>query len=75
MDRVIFTGRISVEELKEDRPREYDRLIETRTLKQNLVRPLPAPIVRGMRVFGTIALIIGLALILLIVYAEVFGYR
>ena len=75
MDTVIFTGRLTVEELKEDRPREYRELLKARKLQRNLVQPLPKPIIRGMRVFGTVALILGLTLILLIIYAELFGYR
>ena len=75
MDTVIFTGRVPIDELKQDRPREYEELLKSRKLKKNLVEPLPAPIVRGLRIFGTIALVIGLSLILLIIYAEVFGYR
>jgi hypothetical protein len=75
MDTVIFTGRVPIDELKNDRPREYSELLKSGKLKKHLVDPLPAPIVRGMRVFGAIALIIGLSLIILIVYAELFGYR
>jgi thiosulfate reductase cytochrome b subunit len=75
MDTVIFTGRMSLEELKEERPREYAEMLKSRKLKKNLVQPLPPPIVRSMRVFATVALLLGLSIILLIVYAEVFGYR
>jgi len=75
MDTVIFTGRVPIEELKEDRPQEYAELLKSRKLKKNLVAPLPPPIVRALRIFGTIALLIGLSLILLIIYAEIFGYR
>ncbi|MBN2225856.1 MAG: hypothetical protein JW763_00680 [candidate division Zixibacteria bacterium] len=75
MDTVIFTGRVPLEELKEDRPREYEELMKTREIKKHLVEPLPPVVVRGMRVFGTIALCIGLSLILLIIWAEIFGYR
>jgi len=75
MDTVIFTGRVPIDELKQDRPREYEELIKSRKLKKNLVAPLPEPIVRGLRIFGTVALLVGLCLILLIIYAEVFGYR
>lgn len=75
MDTVIFTGRMPVEELKHDRPREYRELIKSRQIRKHLVEPLPDYVVRGLRIFGTIALLIGLALILLIIYAEVFGYR
>ena len=75
MDTVIFTGRMPVEELKLERPREYAKLMKEGNLKKHLVQPLPEPIVRGMRVFGAVALTLGLTLILLIIYAEVFGYR
>ena len=75
MDPVIFTGRVSVDELREDRPREYRELMESGKLKRHLVAPLPEPIVKGLKVFGTIALLIGLSLIILIIYAEIFGYR
>ncbi len=75
MDTVIFTGRMPVEELKHDRPREYRELIRSRQIRKHLVEPLPPYVVRGLKIFGTVALFIGLALILLIIYAEVFGYR
>lgn len=75
MDTVIFTGRVPVEELKIDRPREFRQLIEERKLKKRLVEPLPPVLIKVARVFGTIALLIGLSLILLIIYAQVFGYR
>jgi len=75
MDTVIFTGRVPLEELKEDRPREYDELIKSRGFKDRLAEPLPDVMVRTAKIFGTTALIIGLSLILLIIYAEIFGYR
>ncbi len=75
MDTVIFTGRVPVEELKLDRPREYEELVKSRELRKHLVEPLPPVVVKTIRIFGTVALTIGLALILLIIYAEMFGYR
>ncbi|HQL24536.1 MAG TPA: hypothetical protein PKY95_08975, partial [candidate division Zixibacteria bacterium] len=75
MDTVIFTGRVPVEELKNDRPREYEELIQSRKIKDHLVPPLPPVMVRTAKVFGAVALTIGLILILLIIYAEIFGYR
>ena len=75
MDTVIFTGRVPVEEMKQDRPREYQELVDSRKLKKHLVEPLPPVIVKTARIFGTIALITGLILILLIIYAVIFGYR
>jgi cytochrome b subunit of formate dehydrogenase len=75
MDTVIFTGRVSVEELKEDRPREYRELMDAGELKRHLDEPPSKVAVRAARIFGTLALLVGLALIALIIYAEVFGYR
>ncbi len=75
MDTVIFTGRMTLDELKEDRPKEYAQLLKTRQLKKHLVSPMPKPAVRAMRAFGATALVIGLGIIMLIVYAELFGYR
>jgi cytochrome b subunit of formate dehydrogenase len=75
MDTVIFTGRVPLEELKQDRPLQYRELMKTREIKKHLTEPLPPLVVRGLKIFGTVALIIGLSLIFLIVYAEIFGYR
>jgi cytochrome b subunit of formate dehydrogenase len=75
MDTVIFTGRVPVEELKMDRPREYEELVESGELKKRMVSPLPEVVVRGLRIFGAIAFSIGIILILLIIYSEIFGYR
>ncbi|MFH1372864.1 MAG: hypothetical protein ABII79_03605 [bacterium] len=75
MDTVIFTGRVPIEELRQDRPREYEALVRTRQLKRYLAEPLPPVIVRTIRVLASLALLVGLALIGLIIYAEIFGYR
>ena len=75
MDTVIFTGRIPIEELKIDRPREYEEMVRSKELKKRLCEPLPEVVVKGLKVFGAMALITGLILIFLIIYAEVFGYR
>ncbi len=75
MDTVIFTGRVPLEELKQDRPREYEEMIKTREIKKHLAEPLPPVMVRGLKIFGGIALFLGISLIFLIIYAEIFGYR
>ncbi len=75
MDPVIFTGRVSLEEFKEDRPREYRRLLEAGELEQYLVEPLNPHLVKILRVFGFTALAVGLSLIVVIIGAELFGYR
>ncbi len=75
MDTVIFTGRIPVKELQQDRPREYEELMKDRKIKKHLVEPLPPVIVKIIRIFGALALTTGLIIVLLIIYAEIFGYR
>ena len=75
MDPVIFTGRMSVAEFKEDRPREYEELARTGELEKHLVDPLDPHMVRVMRIFGFTALAIGLGLILAIIWTQLFGYR
>jgi cytochrome b subunit of formate dehydrogenase len=75
MDTVIFTGRVPLEELKQDRPLEYEELVKSRELKKHLAEPLPRVVVRTAKIFGSVALFIGLSLILLILWAEIFGYR
>jgi cytochrome b subunit of formate dehydrogenase len=75
MDPVIFTGRMTVEELKYDKPGEYRALVEAGALEAQLVEPIAAPTERAARVFGLLALAIGLTLIALILYAMLFGYR
>ncbi len=73
MDPVIFTGRMTLEEFKEDRPREYAQLVEEGRLEEHMVDPLPEGFVTAMKVFGFTALTIGLGLILTIIVAVVFG--
>jgi cytochrome b subunit of formate dehydrogenase len=75
MDTVIFTGRVPLEEFKVDRPREYQEMAESGELEKRLVDPLPPIVVRGLRFFGWTALSIGLILVALIIYAEMFGYK
>ena len=75
MDTVIFTGRMSLEELEHERPDEYAALVASRELEQNLADPLPPHTVRIMRIFGWCALVIGLVLVVCIIYAMLFGYK
>ncbi len=61
MDPVIFTGVMPLERFKEERPLEYQRLVETKQLDKFLV---PAPEQSNLRaayVFGFAAVAIGLA--------------
>ncbi len=75
MDLVIFTGRVPVRELERDRPAEYEELVASGELARRLVGMPPPALVRAARIFGTIALVIGLALVVGIIYAMTVAYR
>ncbi len=75
MDIVIFTGRMSLEELKEDKPAEYEELVKSGRLESHLVEAYQPIVIRAVRFFGWTALTIGLAIVLWIIYAMVFAYR
>ena len=69
MDLVIFTGSVAVDELREERPGEYERLRRTGALDALCV---PAPghsLLRRGRIVGTLGLTLGLGLVALILYA------
>jgi cytochrome b subunit of formate dehydrogenase len=75
MDTVIFTGRMTLEELKRDKPREYEELAASGRLEDCLADPVPLALNRGAKVFGFAALAVGFTLVALIIYATVFVYR
>ncbi len=75
MDPVIFSGRVSLEELKFDKPGEYEAMVESGELENNLVKAFPDSKERGVRIFGFLALTFGLVLLSLIIYTMLFGYR
>jgi cytochrome b subunit of formate dehydrogenase len=75
MDTVVFTGRMSLEELKHDKPGEYEELAASGRLEENLAEPVPLALTRGAKIFGFTALVVGLTLVLLIIYAMLFAYR
>jgi len=69
MDVVIFTGRLSSDELRHERTAQYDRLMASGELARFAV---PAPTetqVRRAHIVGTIGLVLGLGLCALIIYA------
>jgi cytochrome b subunit of formate dehydrogenase len=75
MDMVIFTGRMGVDELKEDKPVEYDALVASGKLKDYLVDPYPPIVIRAVRLFAYSALLLGFVIVLWIIYAMLFAYR
>jgi cytochrome b subunit of formate dehydrogenase len=69
MDPVIFTGRVTLDELKHERPAEYARLEQSGELARLSVPP-PTPSTWAIgRVVGTCAVATGLILVALIVFA------
>ncbi len=75
MDVVIFTGRMPVEELKRDKPAEYDALMEKGELESQLVEAYPPIVTRTVRMFAWTALGIGFGMVVWIVYAMLFAYK
>ena len=75
MDIVIFTGRMSIEEFKEDKPGEYEALVKSGQLEKHLVEAYPPIVIRAVRAFAWTALTLGLTIVLWIIYAMLFAYR
>ncbi len=75
MDIVVFTGRMDLEELKLDKPAEYEALVKSGELQKYLVEPYPPIVIRTVRVFGWTALTIGFSIVVWIIYAMLFAYR
>ena len=74
MDVVVFTGRMTVDELKHDKPDEYAELVEKGTLEEHLVPAYQPIVIRTIRAFAWTALAMGTIIVLLIIYAMVFSY-
>jgi cytochrome b subunit of formate dehydrogenase len=69
MDPVIFTGRVTEAEMREERPDEYARLRTTGALDALRVDPPPEWLVRLGRGIAAVTVSIGLTLVALILYA------
>ena len=74
MDPVIFTGRMSVEELKHDKPKLYEQVMASGEWEQHLADPVTPGFSRLVKVFGFSALFVGFTLVLLILYAMIVAY-
>ncbi len=75
MDLVIFTGRMPVEEFREDKRAEYDDLVRSGRLEEHLVEAYPPIVLRAARTFGWAALGVGFSIVIWILYAMIFAYR
>ena len=75
MDITVFTGRMSLAELKRDKPREYEALVAAGTLEEYLVEPYPPIVLRTIRGFAWTALALGFGFVVWILFAMLFVYR
>jgi len=62
MDPVVFTGRMPLDKFKEERPLEYQRMVEEGTLEGSLSEPPTREELAWSYVFGFLSLIVGLIL-------------
>jgi cytochrome b subunit of formate dehydrogenase len=69
MDLVIFTGRVSIEELKHERPAEYERLVAENGLGKIMASPPSPGLTTVAHIIGTTAVCIGLTVAALAMYA------
>ncbi|HYW39549.1 MAG TPA: hypothetical protein VE957_15665 [Terriglobales bacterium] len=75
MDITVFTGRMELEELKRDKPREYEALVASGELEGKMEEAYPAIVTRTIRAFAWGALAVGFSIVLWIIYAMLFAYR
>jgi len=75
MDITVFTGRMPLEELKRDKPREYEALVASGKLEEKMEEAYPPIVIRAIRAFAWVALAVGFSIVLWIIYAMLFAYR
>ena len=75
MDPVIFTGRTPISELQHDRPREYEQMLTSGELDKRLAPPVSKRRLKLIYAFGLTCLVVGVALVVLIIYSMLFGYK
>lgn len=76
MDTVIFTGSVSYDEYKHDRPREFEELKNSGKLKKVVIKKEGKhKYEKLIKFFGFLFLATGLILVVLIIYSMLFGYK
>ena len=69
IDVSILTGRVPLDRFKEERPLQYQQLVDEGRLEQSIV-PAPSPLMTAISViFGFAVVITGITLILLVIFA------
>ena len=74
MDTVIFSGKVPFEVFVEERPREYESLMKDGELERLIEPPPSKSLMTAARIFGSIALTIGIVLIGLVAWGMLFRY-
>ncbi len=69
MDSVIFTGRITLKEMEEERPDEYERLVRMGRIDEYASAAAPPWVYRVGRTAGGLAVAFGLVMVALILFA------
>jgi predicted CXXCH cytochrome family protein len=73
MDTVIFTGHVALEDYKDDRPREYEELINSGGIEEVTRKTgFSKPKMKTVKTFGFIFLFTGVLLVILILYSLLF---
>ena len=74
MDKVIFTGLVPEEKYKEDRPRDYDELVNSGKLEERIVDvEEPGRWDTYIHFFGTLSVSFGVLIAIMIIYSMLFG--
>jgi len=66
LDRVMFTGTFTLDELMHEHPLQYKRLLESGELEKHLVDAPSSAMVKGSTVLGFTLIVIGLTLLTLV---------
>jgi cytochrome b subunit of formate dehydrogenase/nitrate/TMAO reductase-like tetraheme cytochrome c subunit len=75
MDFVVFTGRMHLDEFQHERPLEYERLVATGKLEEQMAEvPVLDWQYRASRIFGFTALVVGLTLLVLMLSVPFLGH-
>jgi cytochrome b subunit of formate dehydrogenase len=69
MDSVIFTGRITLKEMEEERPDEYERLVRMGRIDEYASAAAPPWVYQVGRTAGGLAVVFGLVMVALILFA------
>ncbi len=73
MDTVIFTGRVQIDEYKEDRPREFEQLEESGVLQNVVVKEeFSTKKMKWVKFFGFVFLFTGIIQVIFIIYSLLF---